>query len=203
MTLHRAIPGDTDRDTVSIIKNFLSAEAFKDIAQTMAKHVNEPVKSRVRGEAVRQLAALWGVTKSHIYAVAKNATPGVAITEAPEAPEAGFMVDSFTEDTMSGISIQASQSDEMADLLLLQVRLVGWAKQNEDERIQLQELAWKVSQTIEALEQARYVAQIEFDKSDLQSQLDGANAQVASLKAIIDRDREATRRRENPETHGE
>ena len=186
---------------MSIIKNFLSAEAFKDIAQTMAKHVNEPVKSRVRGKAVRQLAALWGVTASHIYAVSKNA--GVAITEAPEAPEAGQMVDSFTTDTMNGISVEASKSDEMADLLLLQIRLVGWAKQNEDERIQLQELAWKVSQTIEALEQARYVAQIEFDKSDLQSQLDGANAQVASLKAIIDRDREATRHRDNPETHGE
>ena len=202
MTLHRAIPGDTDRDTVSIIKNFLSAEAFKDIAQTMAKHVNEPAKSRVRGEAARQLSALWGVTVSHIYAVAKTAN-APAITQAPEAPEAGILVDSFTTDTINGISVEASHSDEMADLLLLQVRLVGWAKQNEDERIQLQELAWTVAQTIEALEQARYVAQIEFDKSDLQSQLDGANAQVASLKAIIDRDREATRHRENPETHGE
>ena len=187
---------------MSIIKNFLSAEAFKDIAQTMAKHVNEPARSRVRGKAARQLSALWGVSVSHIYAVAKNAN-APAIMQAPEAPEAGILVDSFTEDTMNGISIQASQSDELADLLLLQVRLVGWAKQNEDERIQLQELAWTVAQTIEALEQARYVAQIEFDKSDLQSQLDGANAQVASLKAIIDRDREATRRRENPETHGE
>ena len=185
--------------------NFLSAEAFKDIAQTMGKLVNEPAKSRVRGEAARQLSALWGVTVSHIYAVAKtaNAPAIMQAPEAPEAPEAGHMVDSFTTDTMNGISIQASQSDEMADLLLLQVRLVGWAKQNEDERIQLQELAWTVAQTIEALEQARYVAQIEFDKSDLQSQLDGANAQVASLKAIIDRDREATRRRENSETHGE
>ena len=184
------------------MKNYLSPEAFKDIATTMAKYVNEPVKSRKRGAAVRQLAALWGVTTSHIYTVGR----GVAITAAPEAPEAreaGMLVDSFSEDTMSGISVEASTSDDLASLFLLQVRLVGWAKENEDEANQLRELAWQVSNTIEALEQARYVANLEFDKSDMQARLDASARELQTIKDILDREREERRHRDNPETHGE
>jgi len=190
------------------MKNFLSAEAIKDIILTMAKHKKEPVKSRIRGAAARQLSALWGVSVSHIYMTAKHATlePQAAITEAPEAPEApviGMMVDSFTTDTMNGISIEASTSDDLANLLLLQVKLVGWARENEDELNQIRELAWKVSTTIDALEQARYVANLEFDKSDMQSRLDAAARELQTLKDIIDREREERRRKDAKETHGE
>ena len=190
------------------MKNYLSAEAIKDIIQTVAKFKNEPVKSRKRGKAVRQLATLWGVTVSHIYMTAKHATlePQAAITEAPEAPEApviGMMVDSFTPDTMNGISIEASTSDDLANLLLLQVKLVGWARENEDELNQIRELAWKVSTTIDALEQARYISQIEFDKSDMQANLDAAARELQSLRDIIDREREERRRKDAKETHGE
>ena len=168
----------------------------------MAKHTNEPVKSRIRGAAARQLSALWGVSVSHIYMTAKH-HGGVAITEAPEAPVAGMMVDSFTTDTMNGISIEASTSDDLANLLLLQVKLVGWARENEDELNQIRELAWKVSTTIDALEQARYVANLEFDKSDMQSRLDAAARELETLKDIIDREREERRRKDAKETHGE
>ena len=187
------------------MKNYLSAEAIKDIIQTMAKHTNEPVKSRIRGAAARQLSALWGVSVSHIYMTAKHATlePQAAITEAPEAPVIGMMVDSFTTDTMNGISIEASTSDDLANLLLLQVKLVGWARENEDELNQIRELAWKVSTTIDALEQARYVANLEFDKSDMQSRLDAAARELETLKDIIDREREERRRKDAKETHGE
>jgi len=184
------------------MKNYLSAEAIKDIILTMAKHTNEPVKSRIRGAAARQLSALWGVSVSHIYMTAKH-HGGVAITEAPEAPVAGMMVDSFTTDTMSGISVEASTSDDLANLLLLQVKLVGWAKENEDELNQIRELAWKVSTTIDALEQARYVANLEFDKSDMQSRLNAAARELQTLKDIIDREREERRRKDAKETHGE
>ena len=168
----------------------------------MAKFKNEPVKSRKRGKAVRQLATLWGVTVSHIYMTAKH-HGSVAITEAPEAPVAGMMVDSFTTDTMSGISVEASTSDDLANLLLLQVKLVGWAKENEDELNQIRELAWKVSTTIDALEQARYVANLEFDKSDMQANLDAAARELQTLRDIIDREREERRRKDAKETHGE
>ena len=184
------------------MKNYLSAEAIKDIIQTVAKFKNEPVKSRKRGKAVRQLATLWGVTVSHIYMTAKH-HGSVAITEAPEAPVAGMMVDSFTTDTMSGISIEASTGDDLANLFLLQVKLVGWARENTDEANQLQELGWKVSHTIEALEQARYISQIEFDKSDMQANLDAAARELQTLRDIIDREREERRRKDAKETHGE
>jgi hypothetical protein len=202
MTLHRANPGDTDRDTVSIIKKFLSARAIKDIIQTLAKFKDVPGKSRERGAAVRQLSALWGVTVSHVYMVAKNAN-APAITQAPEAPEAGLTVDSFTTDTMNGISVEASTSDDLANLFLLQVKLVGWAKENEDELNQIRELSWKVSTTIDALEQARYVANLEFDKSDMQTRLNAAARELQTIKDIMDREREERRRKDNPETHGE
>ena len=184
------------------MKNYLSAEAIKDIIQTMAKHVNEPVKSRVRGAAARQLSALWGVTVSHIYMVAKNAN-APAITEAPEAPKAGIIVDSFTEATFSGTAIEASQSDDLASLFILQAKIVGWTRQNEDELNQLREMAWTVSNTIEALEQARYVANLEFDKSDMQTRLDASARELQTIKGILDREREERRHKDNPETHGE
>ena len=187
------------------MKNYLSAEAIKDIILTMAKHTNEPVKSRIRGAAARQLSALWGVSVSHIYMTAKH-HGGVAITEAPEAPEApvaGMMVDSFTTDTMSGIGIEASTGDDLANLFLLQVKLVGWARENTDEANQLQELGWKVSHTIEALEQARYISQIEFVKGDMQTRLDAAARELQTLRDIIDREREERRRKDAKETHGE
>ena len=168
----------------------------------MAKFKNEPVKSRKRGKAVRQLATLWGVTVSHIYMTAKH-HGSVAITEAPEAPVAGMMVDSFTTDTMSGISVEASTSDDLANLLLLQVKTVGGAKENEDELNQIRELAWKVSTTIDALEQARYVANLEFDKSDMQSRLNAAARELQTLQDIIDSEREERRRKDAKETHGE
>ena len=180
----------------------LSSEALKDIIQTMAKFKREGPKSRKRGTAVSQLSLLYDVTKSHIYAIVKKAQnePQAAITEAPVN---GMMVDAFTENTMSGISIEASTSDDLANLFLLQVKLVGWARENTDEANQLQELGWKVSHTIEALEQARYISQIEFDKSDMQANLDAAARELQSLRDIIDREREERRRKDAKETHGE
>jgi len=173
----------------------------KELSQEIREEVSG-VTGKARKALIDRIAKRLGFSPITIHAHARKA-PGVAITQAPEAPTNGMMVDSFTQDTMGGISVEAAQTDELANLFILQTKIAGWTRQNEDELNQLRELAWKVANTIEALEQARYIANLEFDKMDLQSRLDGATAQITGLQAIIDRENEAKRRRANPETHGE
>ena len=128
-----------------------------------------------------------------------DAEPVAAITVASEP---AMVVDAFMG-TNPTFTPEASSSDDMANLLLMQSNLAGWARENEDEANQLRELAYKVSNAIEALEQAQYLAQAQYDRISLQTRLDSANAQLQTLQDIIDREREAKRRGDNPTVRGD
>lgn len=165
----------------------LSSEALKDIIQTMAKFKKEGPKSRKRGTAVSQLSLLYDVTKSHIYAIVKNAQnePQAAITEAPAAPMA------------------VNALDIMSELIEMQINLADWTRRNENYSIKLHTIAQAIDTAIKALESAQALMSLEEENQDLHNKLQNADNQLTVLQDLIDKEREDRRRGDARQTHGE
>ena len=165
---------------------YLDSDALKDIIQTVAKSRASGTTGTKRGQAVRQLALLYNVTKSHIYTVVKNAqtAPQAAITEAPVAPT-------------------YKAPDIMAELIEMQVNLADWTRRNEDYNIKLHTIAQAIDTAIEALESAQALMSLEEENQDLHNKLQSADTQLKVLQNLIDKERDDRRRGDNRQTHGE
>ena len=173
---------------------YLSTDAISDIVRTVARFSHQGPKSRQRAQAVRQLSTLYNVTRSHIYTICKNAQnePVAAISEAPVAHLA---VEAFREAGMAN----APTGDVVADLLLLQSELPGWAIQAESYNLRLHKLAVDISNALATIEDTRNLV---LSNQELEARLTVMEAQVQAHKDTIDREREE-RRGIHTETHGE
>ena len=176
---------------------YLSADAIADIIKTVARLSHLGPKSRVRGNAVRQLSTLYNVTRSHIYTICKDAQnePQAAITAAPVATASHIAVNAFNDTGMA----KAASRDVVADLLLLQSELPEWAIRAESYNLRLRKLAVDVSNALATISDTRNLVE---SNQDLEARLTAMEGQLQAHKDTIDKER-AERRGTHTETHGE
>jgi len=99
--------------------------------------------------------------------------------------------------------IKATQGDTMADLISLQVNLAEWTRRNEDYSIKLHTMAYTIDTAIEVLEAVQAFVSLEEENQDLHNKLQSADDQLKVLQDIIDKEREARRKRDSPYIRGD
>ena len=93
--------------------------------------------------------------------------------------------------------------DVLAGLIEMQVNLAVWARRNGDYSNKLQDLAGAIDTSITAIESAQACLSLEEENQDLANKLQSADAQLKVLQDIIDREREARRKRDSPHIRGD
>ena len=93
--------------------------------------------------------------------------------------------------------------DVLAGLIEMQVNLAVWARRNGDYSNKLQDLAVAIDTSITAIESAQAFLSLEEENQDLANKLQSADAQLKVLQDIIDREREARRKRDSPHIRGD